>query len=92
MTNKVSQRPVTHPAGERMINKFFTLPVITACKVVTYKRIGISVLWIKFPRPKESLENKWFPPSAFFNETQVSETKCAETCRSNYPARAASRD
>ena len=39
--NKVSQRPVVHPAGERIVNEVFTLPVITTCKVVTYKRIGI---------------------------------------------------
>ena len=39
--NKVSQRPEAHPAGERIANQKFTLPVITASKVVTYKRIGI---------------------------------------------------
>ena len=41
--NKVSQRPEAHPAGERIANKVLTLPVITANKVVTYKRIGISL-------------------------------------------------
>ena len=41
VANKVSQRPEAHPAGERVANQKFTLPVITACKVVTYKRIGI---------------------------------------------------
>ena len=40
--NKVSQRPGARPAGKRIVNKVLTLPVITACKVVTYKRIGIS--------------------------------------------------
>jgi hypothetical protein len=29
---------------ERIVNKVFTLPVITTCKVVTYKRIGIIFL------------------------------------------------
>ena len=41
--NKVSQRPEAHPVGERTVNKLLTLPVITICKVVTYKRIGIIV-------------------------------------------------
>ena len=35
--NKVNQRPGAHPARERIVNKVFTLPVITTCKVVTYK-------------------------------------------------------
>ena len=39
--NKVSQRPEAHPEGECIVNQIFTLPVITACKAVTYKRIGI---------------------------------------------------
>jgi hypothetical protein len=39
--NKVSQRPGAHPAGKRIANKFFTSPVITACKMVAYKRIGM---------------------------------------------------
>jgi hypothetical protein len=38
--NKVSRRPEAHPAGERIILDL-TLPVITACKVVTYKRMYI---------------------------------------------------
>ena len=41
VANKVSQRPGAHPAGERITNKFFTLPVITTGKVVTYIRLGI---------------------------------------------------
>ena len=40
--NKVSQRPGAHPARERIVNKFLTLPVITTYKVVTYKRIGMN--------------------------------------------------
>jgi hypothetical protein len=48
--NKVSQRPGARPAGERIANQKFTLPVITACKVVTYKRIGINIIyWGKAP-------------------------------------------
>ena len=30
------------PQGKRIINKQFTLPVITTCKAATYKRIGIT--------------------------------------------------
>ena len=33
--NKVSPIPGVHPVGERIVNQNFTLPVITACKVVT---------------------------------------------------------
>ena len=32
------------PARERIVNQKFTLPVITACKVVTYKRINIDYM------------------------------------------------
>jgi hypothetical protein len=32
--NKVSQRPKVRPAGEHIVNKFLTITVITACKVV----------------------------------------------------------
>jgi hypothetical protein len=39
---KVSQRPEAHPAGERIVNQIFTLPIITACQAVTYMRLGIS--------------------------------------------------
>ena len=42
-TNKVSQRPDVHPIGKHMEKKFPALPVITTCKVVTYKRIGMSI-------------------------------------------------
>lgn len=38
---KVSPIPGAHPAGERIVNQNFTLPVFTACKVITYKRTGI---------------------------------------------------
>ena len=42
--NKVSQRPEAR--SRRAHSKLnFTLPVITACKVVTYKRIGIILLF-----------------------------------------------
>jgi hypothetical protein len=30
------------PQGERIVNQIFTLPVVTACQAVTYKRIGIT--------------------------------------------------
>ena len=43
--NKVSQRPEAHPVGERIVNEIFTLPVITACKVLTYKRIGMRTFY-----------------------------------------------
>ena len=32
--NKVSQRPEARPVRERKVHEVFTLPVITACKVV----------------------------------------------------------
>ena len=42
--NKVSHGPECIPARERIVNQKFTLPVITACKVVTYKRSGIDYM------------------------------------------------
>ena len=47
--NKVSQIPDAHPAGEGIINQIFILPVITTCRVVTYKRIGIIKYYTTFP-------------------------------------------
>jgi len=44
VANKVSQRPGVHPARERLVNEVFTLPVVTTCKVVTYKRSGFSII------------------------------------------------
>ena len=39
--NKVSRRPEAHPAGERIVNDILPYRQVTACKVVTYKRVCI---------------------------------------------------
>jgi len=39
----VSRKSEAHPAvRERICKSFFTLPIITPCKAVTYKRMGIA--------------------------------------------------
>jgi hypothetical protein len=54
--NKVSQRPGAHPVGKRIANKFFTSPVITGCKVVTYKRLGIIYFWKEYTQQPHGVD------------------------------------